>query len=173
MKSRAPVLVGAAVLAMLLIAIATSEINHRRKFGHFFGYGLDAELLETTADVGIASVRKSYAARLFNYTLLPVNILGVEFPGGYLGSGFRCRYQVQKWSTQQGQWETVADFNPTELSFPPARKTLYPLESLTPMAWEATGGREGLKRNDLVRFALFTSPAAQAPAAYTDPFRVE
>lgn len=162
------------ILMIILVTVVVVEISHHVKFGDFIGYGLHADVLQRTGDIGVPGVNTLYAVRVFNYSLLPVTFTGVNFPGGYLGAGFRCRYQLQKWSVQDHGWATVIDFRPTEVAQEPlSRKIVYPLRSLNPVAWEATGGRNTLLQGDSVRFAIFRDVNATSPTVYTEAFSVK
>lgn len=175
MKRRVAALIGVFIAALLAVGLAAIEVRHRMRFGHFVGYGVHVDVLQRSSEVGIPGIRTLYAARVSNFTLFPLKLVGWDYVGDVLGMppSFRCRFQLQKFSPQDAQWIVVIDFKPTGASqVPLASKRLYPLASLVPMESDPVGARDALRIGDLIRFAVFTSPYAPEADLYTEPFRV-
>jgi hypothetical protein len=175
MKSRVAVFVGVAIVAVLALGLAAIEVHHRVRFRHFVGYGVHADVLESSSEIGIPGIRTLYAAKVSNYTLFPLRLVGWDYVGDVLGvpPSFKCRFQLQKLSPQDGHWIVVIDFKPTGASqLPVANRKLYPLGSLVPMEREPTGALDTLRTGDLVRFAVFTNLYAPDADVYTEPFRI-
>jgi hypothetical protein len=175
MKSRVAPFVGVAIVAVVGLGLAAIEIHHWVRFRHFVGYGVHADVLESPSEIGVPGIRTLYAAKVSNFTLFPLRLVGWNYVGDVLGAppSFRCRFQLQKLSQQDGHWIVVIDFKQTGASqVPVANKRLYPLGSLVPMEREPTGALDTLRTGDLVRFAVFTNLNAPEADVYTEPFRI-
>jgi hypothetical protein len=175
MKLRTLAFASVDIVVVPALVLAGIEVHHRLRFGHFVGYGVHADVVESPSEIGVPGVKTVYAARLSNYTLLPSRLVGWECVGDVGGSPprFSCRFQLQKLSPQDGHWIVMIDFKPTAgARFPVASKRLYPLHSLVPMDWGAYGLVNGLRKEDLLRFAIFTKLYEPEAEVYTEPFRI-
>jgi hypothetical protein len=175
MKSRVVLSVGVVIVALFALGLAAIEVHHRLRFGHFVGYGVHADVVEKSSDIGIAGLRTEYAARVSNYRLLPLTLVGWEYRGDFLlvPPSFKCRFQLQKFSPQEAHWIVVIDFKPIgPCQVPAANKRLYPLGSLVPMESVPVGGWDAFRIGDLVRFAVFTNLYAATADVYTEPFQI-
>jgi hypothetical protein len=176
MKRGATAPVGFAIILVMILGITAVEIHHRLRFGHFVGYGIHADLVESPGDIGVPGIKTLYAAKVSNYTFLPLKLVGWVQTSDFLGAPrvFSCRFQVQKLSPQDGHWIVVMDFKPTGGSqFPVATKMLYPLDSVVPMDHLPAGAVDSLRIGDVARFAVFTNLSASVANVYTQLFRIK
>jgi hypothetical protein len=173
MKLKTTALVSLTIMTVLVLGVAAIEIHHRVRFGQFASYGVHADVVEDRSDLDIPGIRTVYAARVTDFTLFPLVLVGFEDAGDSPPPMFYCRYQVQKLSPRDGDWIVLFDFNPVkDEHFSASHKKLYPFRSLVPMQTYAIGARDDVQKGDLVRFAIFTNLYAGEPDVYTEPFRI-
>lgn len=176
MKRKRVVSVGFAVIAVTALGLTTFEIHHQLRFGHYVAYGVHADVVESSGDIGVPGINTFYAVRVSNYTLSPLKLVGWEYRSDFLAAppSFGCRFQVQKFSPQAGHWIVVMDFGPTGASqFPVVVRNLYPLGSIVAVQSLPVGAVDNLRKGDQVRFAVFTNLNAAAVGVYTRPLKIK
>ncbi len=174
MKKKIALRFACALLGSIVVGIVAIETHHRLQFGHFVGYGIHADVVESTGDIGVPGIRSLYAAQVTNYTFFPLKLVGWESRSDALGAppAFYCRFQIQKLSSQGGQWIVLMDFKPTGTTQPSVvSRQLCPICSIVPMG-RLPVAADDLRVGDLVRFAVFAEFNATAPAVYSRPFRI-
>jgi hypothetical protein len=95
----------AAGIAMLAVAIALAsfELLHHRRFGHFVQYGTHTDIIITPTG---ANSEAFHLVRLLNLSFSTIDIEGCRMGGGYAGNGIFYDFDVQKWDTSSRQWLT-------------------------------------------------------------------
>ncbi len=167
-----------AIMLVVALLLSAAELSHKRRFGHFFGYGPHMDVVLGDSDV---ASQDTYYARLWNLSLSSFRIQGCRLPGGYVGSGILYRWDVQKWEPSGHIWNSlrgadnwVADpFSGYSNDEGCRMETTHvrPLSSRTVgwvyEDWVTTGAP--------VRFAIHTSlttPPGNQQILYTDTFVV-
>src|SRR5689334_8096091 len=95
------------IVIALGVMILLSEWLHRREHGHFFQYGLHADVLSRDRDIGIPGVTKMYWVRLVNYTPLPARLTGCDFVDDAMQPGTEYPYAIQRWDADANAWQTI------------------------------------------------------------------
>jgi hypothetical protein len=146
----------------LVIVIGSTEVHHYLKFGHFFPFGLHADMVMESADLGIPGISKTYEARLANYGLLPAEIESCDAISDAMAHETMVAYEVDRYDPQSKTWQTVANLSGKIFCQPyplgiieahAATKWLWPGQSLS-TGEEATAAR-GFHKGDLARFVVF------------------
>ena len=88
------------VIAAILVATSATEFAHHRRFGHFVGYGLHADVVLGNSDVGINDM---YYARLLNMSPIPSYLEGC-MEMGTDSARISPHWDVQKWDPLNARW---------------------------------------------------------------------
>ncbi len=173
------VLVVAAASVFLLVG--STEVLHRRKYGHFVAYGIHTDVILGNSDVGM---NDTYWARLENFSFGPLELVGCVFPNDVIGepNSILFHWDVQKRAPNSTMWVSLrgADnwvevpFGGTSDDTPcrPTKVRLMPFQSRIVAwvfdTWVTTG--------EPVRLAIHTSattPPEHQKIIYTDTFIVK
>jgi hypothetical protein len=170
------------ILAMIgLLAIVAAEVSHHRKFGHFFGYGVHADVILGNSDVGTAD---TYYAIVWNFSFLSIKIEGCIFPSDVMGvpDSVIYRWDVQKRDTSNQRWVSLQGAD-TWMPGPfDGNWKDEPCGTVTTRLWPFQDGREAawvykdwVTTGEPIRMAIHTSvtrPPEKQHIIYTDTFIV-
>jgi hypothetical protein len=155
--------IGLVTVALVILPIGLLQLGHLARFGHFFPYGLHADVMVRRADYGIDGITKAYEAKLTNYGITPANVIACDFIDDAGGHGTLVGSKVQKFDPSTKNWEDVFKTEKSEFCRP------YPLgmietQIITKRLWpgqsisggeEATAVRDVFSIGDKARIVAF------------------
>jgi hypothetical protein len=172
-------------LSVLLVIIVLLEARHYKRWGHFFTYGVHLDVVRERDILEESNSKESgrifdYSVVLSNYTFRPLTLSGTTVESDFMGfPELRFRYEVQRWSNQTKQWETIVELDPaTKPETRPGQIRIWPGASTTVIPSELTALRKGLSRGDSFRFVVFMNSAggartSSATAFYSSPVLID
>jgi hypothetical protein len=148
----------AALVALLLVGIATVEVHHRTMHGHWIAYGWHVDLASERVNSDIPGVERRWYAVVTNFALLPSSVDACMIPNDVQPHELPFYpFRIQVSTTATGRWRTVRpdlrlDCEPDRVE----RRTIWPLRSF---ATERISPAEtgGFRERDWVRFAVYTT----------------
>ncbi len=182
--------IGLLTAALLLLSISLLQLGHLIRFGHFFPFGLHADVTVRKVDYGIEGITKAYEAKLTNYGIMPAKITACDFVDDAMERGTIVCSGLQKWNPSAKKWEDA--FKTSKFSFcHPYPLGMIETHLVTKQLWffqsisageEATAARDIFVIGDKARFLVFAvddhalSTAAfsidEHPIASGVPYRV-
>jgi len=154
-----------------VLPIGLLELGHLVRFGHFFPFGLHADLVVRKADYGIDGITKAYEAKLTNYGLTSVSITVCDFIDDTMSHGAFVGSTVEKWDHSGGTWRSIfrteksAFCQPYPLGLVETHvvtKHLWPGQSIS-TGEEATAARDVFAIGDRARFVVFATEGLAIP----------
>jgi|HubBroStandDraft_6_1064221.scaffolds.fasta_scaffold05836_3 hypothetical protein len=149
--------------ALLILPFSLAELCHLLRFGHFFPFGMHADVVVRKADYGIEGITKTYEAKLTNYGFVPISITVFNFIDDAFTNGTEVGYTVEKWDPLEKKWGNIfndADksswCHPYPLGIVQGRivtKRLWPGQSVFGSE-EATAASDGFAVGDRARFLI-------------------
>lgn len=169
------ILVSCVGFAFVLTVIA--EVSHHHRYGHFVGYGLHIDVILGDSAVG---TNDTYYAVLRNLSVHKFRIEGCRLPGGYAGSGVLYTWDVQRFNSSRGDWDSLRGANnwvPNPFAWEQWEGCRGEVTRLSPFssrvtAWVFNGW---VRNGDTVRMAIHTSvdlPPEKQVIVYTPTFTV-
>lgn len=137
--------------------------DHVVQYGHEPPRGIHVDLVEEKGSIGIPGVNHLYEAHLFNFSYFPALVEECYFIDDVGWRSSKIAYRVQKRGSASDEWQSVGGdtgeyFCKTYFGVNGAKtitSLLMPGE-MRSTSWEATAGREGLKKGDSIRFVVLT-----------------
>jgi hypothetical protein len=160
-----PPKIGLLTAAVLLLPISLLQLGHLIRFGHFFPFGLHADVTVRKVDYGIEGVTKAYEARLTNYGITPAKAIACDFIDDTMSYGTLVGSQVQKWDPSANKWEDAFKAEKSSFCRPyplgmiethVITKRLWFLQSIS-AGEEATAARDIFAIGDKARFLVFAA----------------
>jgi hypothetical protein len=164
----------ALIIGMIsVLPISLLELGHLVRFGHFFPFGLHADVVVRKADYGIDGVTKAYEAKLTNYGITPAWITACDFVDDVMSHGTLVRATVEKWDGSARKWENIFKGDTSAFCRPyptgmiethVISKRLWPGQSIS-TGEEATAARNVFAIGDTARFRVFAGETRAFPTA--------
>lgn len=167
----------------LAIFFGVQYIYHKER-GTYLSIGLNLEVSRGETSFGIPGQKYVYSAKLINFGLLPVELVGCDYTSDTLNQETDYPYGLQKLNSNTNEWETIFAITTDEYCRPMpthgggnhrVTKILLPSDSILFIPDEATGAREPFKKGDKARFVAFRrlGEYAWSDAIYSEPFTIE
>jgi hypothetical protein len=171
-------LVGLFIVTLLVLPIGLVQLGHLARFGHFFPFGLHADVVVRRADYGIDGITKVYEAKLTNYGIGSAWITACDFIDDASSRGTLVGSQVEKWDPRTRKWEGIFKVDKSAFCRPyplgmvethVITKRLWPSQSIS-AGEEATAARNAFAIGDKARFLVFAGDNLSFPTA---PFSID
>jgi hypothetical protein len=152
------------VASLLILAVSVVEVAHLVHFGHFFPFGLHADVVIRKADFGIQGITKTYEAKLTNFGIMPARVTACTFISDTLSPVTQSFYTAEKWNASTSNWENI--FQSVKLPTCPhvIAKRLWLGQSIS-SGEEAIAARGIFAIGDRARFVVFAEKGVVVPTA--------
>ena len=163
--------IGLIAAALLVLPLSLLELGHLVRFGHFFPFGLHADLVVRKADYGIDGITKAYEAKLTNYGPTPVSVTVCDFIDDAMSHGALVGSTVEKWDPSSRRWGSIFKSEKSAFCHPyplgmvethVVTKHLWPGQSIS-TGEEATAARDVFAIGDRARFVVFAREGLAIP----------
>jgi hypothetical protein len=169
---------------LVVVAFTIHESIHFYRFRHFAPLGLHADVEVSTESnlLGIRGLANFYNARLTNYGVLPITMIGCDYINWAGAHDTMVAYAVERWDAQMNTWKEVPEWDDSRLFCRPAfevvethliRRRLWPGQSLR-VGGVMPAERGGFHQGDSGRFTIFLDAVHNSNiATSTAAFRID